>query len=367
MMCNCTCSKAGLSESTQVRPNDKPAALVTIERAPMIGETPLSAFDNWITPNPLFYVRNHFDIPEIQCADWKLHIDGVVSQKTALTLDELKNLPRVEMPVTMECAGNNRSDLHPPAPGNQFQNGAISTARWAGVPLKEVLSLSGIGDGAKEVLFEGCDSGVPEPGAATMPYLRSVPIDVAKHPDTLLVYEMNGQDLPKEHGYPIRLMAPGWYGMACVKWVKRVTVLDYRYEGFFQTDRYIIEDDDGGARPLRNMGVKSIISSPEQGVPVRMEEVCVKGAAWSGRERIAAVDVSCDGGRTWTRAETVGPSERYAWQFWRYPWNPPAPGEYTLMSRATDASGNVQPMETRWNRLGYMVNGVKPIKVSVHA
>ena len=155
--------------------------------------------------------------------------------------------------------------------------------------------------------------------------------------------------------------------MASVKWLKRITVLDTNYEGFFQTDRYIIEDETGNAVPLTNMGIKSVIGSPAEGDEVRMGEVCVKGAAWSGGERITAVDVSCDGGETWTRADVVGPSERYAWQHWHYCWTPPAPGEYSLMSRAIDARGKVQPMKTNWNRLGYMVNGVRSVKVSVRA
>ena len=369
-MCNCTCIRAGLSAPTevaQIRPDDNPKALVTIENEPMIGEAPRRAFDSWLTPNPLFYVRNHFDIPDIKCSGWKLLIDGVVSQDSHITLDELKKLPRVTLPVTMECAGNNRSDLDPPTPGNQFQDGAISTAYWAGVPLRDALAVAGIGDGAREVLFEGHDSGVPAPGEPEMPYMRSLPIDVAMHPDTLLVYEMNGRALPKEHGHPLRLMVPGWYGMASVKWLKRITVLDFNYEGFFQTDRYIIEDETGETVPLTSIGVKSVIGSPAEGDAVRMGEACVTGTAWSGEDRIAAIDVSCDGGDSWERAEVFGPSERYAWQHWHYCWNPPAPGEYTLMSRAIDACGNVQPMKTHWNRLGYMVNGVRPIQISVRA
>ena len=369
-MRNCTCTRAGLSASTevaQIRPDNEPTSRVTIEREPMIGETPQRALDSWLTPTTLFYVRNHFDIPDIRCSEWKLHVDGVVTRDSHLTLHELKKLPCVTLPVTMECAGNNRSDLDPPAPGNQFQNGAVSTAYWAGVPLKDVLTIAGVGASAREVLFEGHDSGIPAPGEPEMPYMRSLPIDVALHPDTLLVYEMNGRALPKEHGYPLRLMVPGWYGMASVKWLKRISVLDINYEGFFQTDRYIIEDEAGKTVPLSSMGVKSVIGSPDEGDAVRMGGVCVRGTAWSGSQRISAVDVSCDGGETWTRADVVGPSERYAWQRWSYCWNPPAPGEYTLMSRAIDACGNVQPMKTHWNRLGYMVNGVRPTRVSVRA
>ena len=366
-MCNCTCIEAGLSvasPSTQVRPVNR-KNLVAIENEPQIGETPHRALDAWLTPNPHFYVRNHFSIPDIRCSAWRLSIDGLVTRERRYSLPQLKRLPRVTLPVTMECAGNNRSDLHPPTPGNQFQNGAVSTAYWAGVRLSDVLKTAGIGKGAREVLFEGHDTGRPEPGTSEMPYTRSLPLDVALHPDTLLAYEMNGQELPKEHGHPLRLIVPGWYGMASVKWLSRLKVLDTDYSGYFQGYKYVIEDEKGRTVPLTTIGVKSLIGSPSEGATTSMGKVCVTGMAWSGEERIAQVDFSSDNGTTWDRAEIVGPSEQYAWQKWHHTWNPAAPGNYNLMSRAIDVRGNVQPMKSRWNRLGYMVNGVKPVSVTV--
>ena len=366
-MCNCTCIGAGLSvapPSAQVRP-DNTKHIVTIEHEPQIGETPPRALDAWLTPNPHFYVRNHFSIPDVQCSTWSLRIEGLVTRERRFTLDDLKKLPRVTLPVTMECAGNNRSDLDPPAPGNQFQSGAVSTAYWAGVRLSEVLKTAGINPRAREVLFEGLDTGKPEPGTPEMPYRRSLPLDVALHPDTLLAYEMNGLELPKEHGYPLRLIVPGWYGMASVKWLNRLTVIDSDYSGYFQGYKYVIENEAGEPVPLTTIGIKSLIGSPANGEAVRVGDVCVTGMAWSGNERIARVDVSSDGGTTWEEADIVGPSEQYAWQKWHYTWAPDEPGDYTLMSRAVDVRGNVQPMKTRWNRLGYMVNGVKPVAVTV--
>ncbi len=363
----CTCSRAGLSAappSAQVRPEES-KNLVTIEHEPLIGETPQRALDSWLTPTPLFYVRNHFSVPEIRCDDWRLQIDGLVFNSAEMSLADIKQLPRVAMPVTMECAGNNRGDLDPPTPGNQFQNGAVSNAYWAGARLMDVLTRAEMKPGAREVLFEGGDMGSPEPGKPETPYLRSLPIDVAMHPDTLLVYEMNGKGLPDEHGHPLRLIVPGWYGMASVKWLKRLTVLDCEFEGYFQTYKYVMDDGSGRAAPLTSIGIKSLIGSPRDGADLELGDVCVNGLAWSGQERIARVDVSADGGKTWREAEIVGPSERYAWQQWHHTWTPDRPGEYTLMSRAVDARGSVQPMKSRWNRLGYMVNGVKPVKVSV--
>ena len=367
MMCNCTCIGAGLGvmpPSTQVRPGNS-MNLVTIEREPQIGETPQPALEAWLTPNPLFYVRNHFSVPEIRCSSWRLSIDGLVSREQQLSLDELKLLPRVTLPVTMECAGNNRSDLEPPAPGNQFTSGAVSTAYWAGVRVSDVLRSAGISPGAREVLFEAHDSGRPEPDLSEMPYTRSLPLDVALHPDTLLAYEMNGQELPLEHGHPLRLMVPGWYGMASVKWLKRLSVLDTDYSGYFQGKKYVIEDELGHTVPLTTIGVKSLIGNPSEGSTVSIGQVCVTGVAWSGQDRIARVDFSSDNGATWTATEMVGPSEQYAWQKWHYAWNPKQTGAYSLMSRAVDVRGNVQPMKSRWNKLGYMVNGVRPVLVTV--
>ena len=366
-MGNCTCSEAGLSvapPSAQVRP-DETKKLVTIEHEPQIGETPPRALDVWLTPTPHFYVRNHFPIPDIQCSTWSLSIDGLVTRERRFTLNDLKRLPRVTLPVTMECAGNNRSDLDPPTLGNQFNNGAVSTAYWAGVRLSDVLKTAGIKSRAREVLFEGHDSGMPEAGKPEMPYRRSLPLDVALHADTLLAYEMNGEELPKEHGHPLRLIVPGWYGMASVKWLRRLTVIDSAYYGYFQGHKYVIENDAGDPVPLTTMGIKSLIGSPKDGEAVGMGRVCVTGMAWSGDKRIARVDFSSDGGTTWEEADIVGPSEQYAWQKWHYTWAPDEPGDYTLMSRAVDVRGNVQPMKSRWNRLGYMVNGVKPVQVTV--
>ena len=366
-MCNCTCIGAGLSvapASAQVRPENT-KNIVTIKHEPQIGETPQRALDAWLTPNPHFYVRNHFSIPDIRCSTWSLSIDGLITRERRFTLQQLKRFPRVTLPVTMECAGNNRSDLDPPTPGNQFRNGAVSTAYWAGARLSEVLKSAGVRPNAREVLFEGHDIGNPEPGVSEMPYTRSLPIDVALHPDTLLAYEMNGQELPKEHGHPLRLIVPGWYGMASVKWLRKLTVLDTRYSGYFQGHKYVIEDETGNSVPLTTIGVKSLIGKPIDGGTVSMGKVCVTGMAWSGQERIARVDVSSDNGATWEPADIIGPSEKYAWQKWHFTWSPPAPGDYTLMSRAVDERGNVQPMKSRWNRLGYMVNGVKPVDVTV--
>lgn len=363
----CTCSQAGATRASDepLCTQPKITNLVPIEMEPLIGETPQATLQSWLTPNPLFYVRNHFKIPAIEANSWNLSIDGHVSSPLTLTLEDFRQFPKQTLPVTLECAGNNRSDLHPQVPGNPFQNGAVSTAIWGGLPLRHLLAQVDMKPGSIEVLFEGLDSGQTEPGKQAAPYLRSLPLDIATHPHTLLAHEMNGEPLTREHGYPLRLIVPGWYGMASVKWLRRISILNEKFSGFFQTDRYVIEEDDGKVKPLANMNVKSLISWPQKGASLSMKTHNISGLAWSGFAEIRHVEFSDDGGETWRDAEMVGPRYRYAWQQWNYLWHPPAPGHYTLMARAEDEAGNLQPMKTKWNRLGYIVNGVKPVCVSI--
>ena len=366
-MRSCTCSEAGSTGSESdpecTRP-DQPG-LVTIDADPYIGETPPKAFESWLTPNPLFYVRNHFSAPTIDLSSWSLHVEGQVLQPQRLTLADIERLPKHTVPVTLECAGNNRTDLEPAVPGNRFQCGAIGTAVWAGAPLAAVLEQAGIRPNAVEVVCEGADSGQPAPGETTIPYLRSLPIDVALHPDTILAYEMNGESLPPEHGQPLRLVVPGWYGMASVKWLTGVRVLDHEFRGFFQSDRYVMDDGTGVPTPLSRIRVKCHINRPEHGEVLPVETHMVTGVAWSGYDRVSLVELSDDGGETWTPAEFDGPDHLYAWKQWHWRWTPPASGHYALLARARDDAGNCQPMQPQWNSLGYAVNGVMRVCVDV--
>lgn len=368
-MNTCKCSKAEFATdiSGPVSTQPERTGLVTIEDEPIIGETPQATLQSWLTPNSLFYIRNHYSIPQWDSeSEWELTLDGHIDNALSLSLKDFRSLPIQTLPITLECAGNNRSDLEPRVPGNPFQNGAVSTAIWAGVPLRNLLERSGIRDGAVEVLFEGFDVGQPAPEEEAQPYLRSLPIDVAMHPDTLLAYEMNGEPLSREHGYPLRLIVPGWYGMASVKWLRRISVLRESFEGFFQKDRYVIEDDDGETIPVSTMHVKSLVSWPQSNTVLTMRSYVVNGMAWSGFAHIARVEVSDDGGETWSDADLVGPRYRYSWQQWNFTWSPKSKGHYTLVARATDEDGNVQPLKTRWNSLGYIINGVRPVCVEVH-
>ena len=372
-MDTCKCSKAEFgrerSETLSAQPEGK--GLVTIEHEPIIGETPQATLQSWLTPNPLFYIRNHYSIPQWESdSEWALTLDGHVDNTLSFSREDFRSFPIQTLPITLECAGNNRSDLEPQVPGNPFQNGAVSTAIWAGVPLRCLLERSGIKEGAVEVLFEGFDAGEPAPGEQTQPYLRSLSIDVAMHPHTLLAYEMNGEPLSREHGYPLRLIVPGWYGMASVKWLRRISVIQEKFEGFFQKDRYIIEGDEGESVPIAQMHVKSLISWPQSNTSLAntnlaLQTHMINGMAWSGFAHIAKVEISDDDGATWNEAELVGPRYRYSWQQWNFAWSPKGAGHYTLVARATDEDGNEQPLETRWNSLGYIINGVRPVCVEV--
>jgi DMSO/TMAO reductase YedYZ molybdopterin-dependent catalytic subunit len=217
-----------------------------------------------------------------------------------------------------------------------------------------------------EILFEGADIGSPTADKDPEPYLRSLPLDLARHQDTLLAYEMNGETLSLEHGYPVRLLVPGWYGMAHVKWLTKITALTKPFSGYFQGEKYVLKYEDGTEKPVQEMQVKSAITSPSENESLKCcTDYHMSGNAWSGRTGIAKVEVSVDCGNSWIEAELTGPSEQYSWQQWNYKWTPNSPGEHTLLSRATNSDGEQQPLKSVWNELGYAINGSKPIKIIV--
>jgi DMSO/TMAO reductase YedYZ molybdopterin-dependent catalytic subunit len=302
--CRCTAAEAaGITKDPwHTQPHPQPATLVTVETEPFVGETPFEAIQSWITPSSLYYARNHFPIPSIDVSRWTLAVDGQVAKRKELGLSELLDLPRKTMVATMECAGNNRVDLDPPVGGNQFGGGAVSTALWAGVSLSDVLERADVGANAVEVLFEGADSGEPVPGRPVVHYLRSLPMDAALGPDTILAHEMNGERLSEDHGHPLRLVVPRWFGMASVKWLRRITVLDRPFDGYFQTEKYVLKSAGLPPTPLTRMFVKSLISSPRHGEVFPLKEHKVMGLAWSGTGAVDRVELSDDFGETWRPA-----------------------------------------------------------------
>lgn len=349
------------------------ADLTTISEDPECRETTLASLDSWITPTERFYLRSHFsDVPNVDASTWRLSVDGEAEQPFELTYEELKSLPARSTVITLECAGNSRSYATPPAEGLRFLHGAVGTAEWTGVPLRDLLSRVRPAKSAVEVLFEGADTGEEEEEGdkLQLPYGRSLPLDQAMTDDILVAYLMNGEPLQQGHGHPARLIVPSWYGMASVKWLHRIRLLASPFEGFFQSRRYVFIM--GGAtrpswEPVTTLQVKSLITRPVHGEIVRQGAYTVHGVAWSGISEISKLELSTDGGTSWQDAELFGTQAAGAWRRWRYQWNAASPGHFILMSRAVDAEGNTQPVSAPWNFRGYANNSIHTIAVEVPA
>lgn len=342
--------------------------LIVVNTQPFNAEAPLGEQIGLLTPNPLHYVRTNFGVPRLTATQWRLSVDGEVERPYTLSYDELRALPSRSLLVTLECAGNGRASLQPPASGEPWQYGAVSTAEWTGVPLKAVLDAAGLTPRAREIMLEGADSGSVATRDAPIPFARSMPMERALHPDTILAYAMNGEPLSAEHGFPARLVVPGWYGMAAVKWVTRIAAIDHAFDGYYQVERYIMAHPERGETtitPLTTIRVRSLIIDPADGAVVPRGQRRVRGLAWSGQSPVSRVEVSVDGGATWEAAELASAAERYAWRRWEYLWTAQTAGPVTLQSRAFDDAGQTQPVEPEWNRLGYANNAIQPVAVTV--
>jgi sulfane dehydrogenase subunit SoxC len=330
---------------------------------------PLEALRYPITPAGLHYLLIHYDIPLVDAAVFRLEVTGAVERPLSLGLSELQERPRVAMPVTFECAGNGRALLEPRPLSQPWLTEAVGTATWTGTPLAPLLDEAGVRRGALEALFTGLDNGVE--GGTAQAYERSLPLADIEH--ALLVYEMNGGPLPPQHGFPLRLVVPGWYGMVNVKWLTRIALLEEPFEGYQNAVAYRMYGADGEpGEPLTRMLPRSLMVPP--GVPDFMTRerhlepgpVSVTGRAWSGYGLIDRVEVSTDGGASFTDAELDEPLGEAAWRGWRFDWDA-ARGEHVLSSRATDSAGNSQPLTAPWNLKGYANNAVERIVVLVDA
>ncbi|MDQ6694019.1 MAG: sulfite oxidase [Chloroflexota bacterium] len=334
--------------------------LVVVKTKPLNAEAPLSALREQITPTERFYVRNNFTVPDLAPEDWRLLIDGAVDKQVTLTLRELQALPSRTFSATMECAGNGRTAFAPLPEGEPWNLGAVSTALWRGVPVCQVLQLAGLTDAVVEVLFEGADKGMREGLDAEIHFARSLQRSKALEPDTLLVYEFNGAPLPANHGGPVRLLVPDWYGMASVKWVTHITALEQAFTGYFQSARYVLEEPGSNTtKPVREMHVRALTTSPIQGELLAYGPYIITGVAWSGAGPIKSVEVSVQPEGGWHRATLLGESTPHTWRQWQFQWEPPRPGRYVVRARATDEQGNTQPDIAPWNRLGYMNNAIQ--------
>ena len=349
-----------------------PAGMIEREREPLNLETPFGSLDGFITPVDRFFVRSHFSVPQIDVNTWRLKIEGEVETPLELTYDEVRGMESRTVAVTLECAGNGRAYLTPPVAGAQWERGAVGTAEWTGVLLSEVLRRAGLKHSVREVIFEGADRGeIKEPSgpAGEIHYARSMPLKKATD-DALLAFKMNGEDLTPAHGAPLRLIVPGWYGMASVKWLTRIIASAQPFNGYYQTIDYATwERGPGGPTlvPITGMQVKAQIARPGLSDAVRAGQTYqVCGAAWTSEAEITKVEISTDGGETWQDTQLRGEPVRNAWRLWDYAWTVPTkPGKATLMARATDSAGRTQSTERDDDRRSYLVNHLLPIEVEV--
>jgi DMSO/TMAO reductase YedYZ molybdopterin-dependent catalytic subunit len=331
---------------------------------------PLEALRWDVTPIGLHYLLTHYDIPDVDADSWRLEIGGLVERPQSLSLDDLRARPAVEVAVTMECAGNGRAHVEPHVVSQPWLLEAVGTACWRGTPVAGLLAEAGVRDGAVEVLFTGLDRGVE--GGEEQAYARSLPLAEVLIGDAILAYEVNGVPLPPQHGYPLRLVVPGWYGMTSVKWLARISVLDEPFDGYQMRHSYRRRQrEDEPGEPITRMASRSLMIPP--GIPEFLSRSRVveagpcelRGRAWSGESEIAGVEVSTDGGTTWHEAvlddDALG---RWAWRSWRFTWDA-EPGEHELCCRARDVAGNVQPLEPPWNVGGYMNNASQRVAVTV--
>lgn len=330
---------------------------------------PLEALRYDLTPVGLHYLLIHYDIPAVDAATWRLTVDGAVGSVLSLSLDDLRALPSVTQPVTLECAGNGRARLRPRPVSQPWLTEAVGTAEWTGVPLSAVLDAAGVSDRAVDVVFTGADRGVER--GVVQDYQRALPVSEAAH--GLLAYAMNGAPLPVQHGFPLRLIIPGWYGMAHVKWLHSVTVMTGRFEGYQNAVAYRLKSSpDERGEPVTRIRPRSLMVPP--GYPDFMSRTRfvgtgtheLLGRAWSGSGPVTRVEVSADGGATWAAATVEPAPGPYAWSRWTYAWTVDEPGEYELLSRATDATGEVQPVAQPWNTQGMANNMAQRVRVVVY-
>jgi sulfite oxidase len=334
-------------------------------------ETPVEYFNTWLTPVPRFFVRNHMYEPvQLDAQAWRLSVGGEVEKPITLSLADLSKLETHSVVNTLECAGNGRSLHRPQVPGIQWGKGAVSTARFSGPRMRDVLQRAAVKPTGKHVMFRGLDE---VPGKVP-PFIRSIPIEKALDSDTLIATHMNGQPLTKHHGFPARALAPGWIGAASCKWLTEIKLLDAEFAGNFMNPAYrwpnqpvkpgdAVKPED--THPLTALSVKSVIAGPSDGATVNSRKVVVHGAAWAGEADITKVEISTDNGTSWNPAKLGHDQAHYAWRLWTYDWKAAKPGDYTILSRATDTKGRTQPSTPAWYPSGYLYNALDQVGIHV--
>lgn len=346
-----------------------PGGLIELSSRPQNYESPLDVFTTRLTPTARFYIRGHHGDAAFDAATWRLTVGGLVDAPLALTLKDLESLPQHDVEAVLQCAGNGRAMMQPRVAGLQWTKGAVGNARWRGPRLADVLALARPKAAGTMLQLEGAD----RPLLPTTPaFIRGVPLQKALHDDTLIALQMNGSPLSKAHGAPARLVMPGWVADGWTKWVSHLTVLDSDPKGFFWETAYRFPAapvSPGAAvppdqmKPMDRLRVKSIIGAPTAGTVHAPGRVKLVGVAFSGGEKIKRVDVSADGG-AWVKANIIDDGGRYGFSVFEYSFTL-APGSHTLRSRATDATGAVQPEQAQWNPSGYLHNAIDSVVVEV--
>ena len=334
---------------------------------PVNEETPLAALQSSETPTDLFYVRNHFPIPQIQGDSWQVEIEGLSAGVRRFSLAEIKGLPTKTISMIMECAGNARNSMTPNPPGTPWGIGALSLGSFTGTPLSNLIPAHELPVNAQELIFSGADVGEVGTGRE-ISYARSLRVDQALHPDTLLAWEMNGEPLPPAHGYPLRLVVPNWYGMASVKWLNKIAISAVPFKGFFQDEHYVYYDGDDipDGTPVSRQRVRSLILAPADGAVCRSGEIEISGIAWSGAGEIKTVELKI-GNSEWHPAHLSPPDRPYGAQRWKKNWQTEKSGDYLITVRASDTQGKIQPLKPVWNKLGYGNNVVHSVKIRIQS
>jgi len=324
-----------------------------------------------ITPTGMHYLLIHYDIPQIDVNTYELKIKGLVNKPLSFTLDDIKKHQQISMPVTLECAGNGRNTMSPRYYTHvPWGLQAMGTSMWTGTPLKNIIAdCGGLKSEAKELLFTGRDKGIQ--GHEVQQFQRSLKLDEVMRDDVILAWEMNGLPLPPQHGYPLRLIVPGWYGFTSVKWLDNIEAISEPFNGHqMKAYSYVTDPKDLDGERMTLQKVRSVMIPP--GFPdffTRSRTLIegpttLRGRAWSGRKSITRVEVSTDKGKTWSDATLEKPVGQNAWTGWSYNWNA-TKGKYTVMTRATDSEGNVQPIEQAWNSYGMANTSAHSIDVNV--
>ena len=336
---------------------------------PLVAECDLSGIGGWVTPNDAFPILTSIadPLPAIETAQWQLALGGNIEQPFTLDYAALRALPARTVAAVVECAGNSRNTVSPPLARSFLGNGFVGNAEWRGVPLAVLLQRARLKPNTQAVVLEGADRGKPAFANEEVNFAKSLPVEKALHPDTLVVYEMNGAPLPRELGGPVRMIVPGWYGTYQVKWITRIAVLDRSFDGVFMTrtwrlgrrrDGFLHEDS------VTQIAVKSLIFGPMADAKLTVGSQRIFGAAWSGGRDIASVQVSTDAGKSWQLAQLGEAHGPYSWRLWELPWQP-ASGKHMLMARATDTAGISQPFAYDLDLRGFEVNQIQSVPVEV--